>query len=145
MGEIVCLNKADGNIIWKVDAHSKYQGEFHTWGVAESPLVIDDKVIYTAGGEQTSVVAFNKITGEEIWKTKCVGGSRTYVSPVVYTNGEIRHILASTSHHVFAIIPETGEVAWQYKQVGEGDDFNRRGTITTNTALCFRSQKKEIL
>jgi outer membrane protein assembly factor BamB len=31
MGEVVCVNKEDGTIIWKVNAHEQYQGEFHKW------------------------------------------------------------------------------------------------------------------
>ena len=140
MGEVVCLSKADGKIIWKVDAHTHYKGEFHSWGVAESPLVIDDKVLYTSGGEETSVIAFDKLTGAEVWKTKSLGGSRTYVSPVIYEYGPVRHIIASTSLYVMAIIPETGEVAWQYKFVGDGEEFNRRGTITTNSAIISNNE-----
>jgi len=140
MGEIVCLNKSNGRIIWKVDAHTKYKGEFHRWGVAESPLVIADKVLYTAGGELTSVIAFDKMTGEEAWKTESVGGTRAYVSPVIYEYGDVRHILASTSHYVMAIIPETGEVSWKYKFVGDGEEFNRRGTITTNSAITSKNE-----
>ncbi len=140
MGEIVCLSKDNGQIIWEIDAHTNYQGEVHSWGVAESPLVIDDKVLYTAGGEETSVIAFNKLTGNEVWKTKSVGGSRTYVSPVIYEHAGVRHILASTSHYVFAIVPETGEVAWQYKFVDDGEEFNRRGTITPNSAITSNNE-----
>lgn len=140
MGEIVCLAKDDGKIIWKVDAHTTYQGEFHSWGVAESPLIVDDKVLYTSGGELTTVIAFDKVSGDEIWKTKSVGGARTYVSPVLYENDGIRQIVAATSHYFFAVFPESGEVAWEYKHVGEGEEFNRRGTITTNSAITYGNE-----
>ena len=135
MGEIVCLSKEEGKIIWKVDAHTTYKGEFHSWGVAESPLIVDEMVLYTSGGENTSLIAFNKHTGDEVWKTESVGGARTYVSPVLYENGTIRQIIAATSHYFFAVFPESGEVAWTYKHVGEGEAFNRRATITTNSAI----------
>ena len=90
MGEVNCLNKSDGKKLWSVDAQEKYQGEIHRWGVAESPLVVDNIVIYTTGGNKTSVIALNKMTGEEVWITESVGGARTYVSPVIYQNENVR-------------------------------------------------------
>lgn len=38
------------------------------WSYRESPLVDGDKVIGTAGGTETTMVALNKLTGEVIWK-----------------------------------------------------------------------------
>ncbi|MDZ7604201.1 MAG: PQQ-binding-like beta-propeller repeat protein [Cyclobacteriaceae bacterium] len=119
MGEVVCLNKSDGKIIWSVNAHEKYSGETHRWGVAESPLVIDDKVIYTTGGKETSVVALNKDTGAEVWKSESAGGARTYVSPVIYKLGSVRQIVASTSDFVMGIEPATGSISWRYKYLPE--------------------------
>lgn len=135
MGELVCINKNTGEIIWSVDAHKKYAGEFHKWGVAESPLVIDEKVIYTSGGNKTSVVALNKMNGEEIWTTESVGGSRTYVSPVIYKNGDVRQILASTSDYVIGIDPETGSISWKYYYLREKQEGVRQVTISPNSAI----------
>ncbi len=134
IGQIVCINKINGEIIWDINAHEKYKGKFHKWGVAESPLVIDDKVLYTSGGDQTSVIAFNKLTGEEVWATESVGGSRTYVSPVIYKTDNVRMILASTSDYVIGIEPETGEIAWKYKYRLDDPD-NDGTTISPNSAI----------
>ena len=43
------------------------------WDFRESPLVDGDKVICTPGGEETTMVALNKLTGETIWKSLCAG------------------------------------------------------------------------
>ena len=39
------------------------------WSFRESPLVDGDKVICTPGGDEATMVALNKLTGETIWKT----------------------------------------------------------------------------
>lgn len=135
MGEVVCLNKNDANIIWHVNAYEKYDGELHRWGVAESPLVIDDKVIYTNGGNKTSVIAFDKLTGEEKWKTVSVGGQRTYVSPVIFENGNVRQIIASTSDYVIGINPENGQIEWKYYFLRESTGGEKQVTITPNSAI----------
>jgi outer membrane protein assembly factor BamB len=135
MGEVVCINKADGKILWSVNAQEMFSGETHRWGIAESPLVIDDKVIYTTGGKETSVVALNKDTGAEVWKTESVGGARTYVSPVIYKNGSVRQIVASTSDFVIGIDPSTGSVSWRYKYLPENTEEERGATNSTNSAI----------
>lgn len=135
MGEVVCLNKADGSIIWSVNAHDTYEGEFHRWGVAESPLIIDDKVIYTVGGEKISFVAFDKMTGEERWATESVGGVRAYVSPVIYQNGDMRQIIASTSDFVVGLTPEDGTISWKYEYLPDDPELARRARITPNSAI----------
>jgi outer membrane protein assembly factor BamB len=135
MGELVCLDRSNGTMLWSVNAHEKYQGEFHSWGVAESPLIVDNMVFYTSGGPLTSVIAFDKLSGAEIWKTESVGGPRTYVSPVLYSNGNVRLILASTSDYVFGIHPEDGKVAWKYRYLPDDTAEDRGATISTNSAI----------
>jgi outer membrane protein assembly factor BamB len=39
MGEIVCINAADGAILWKVDGGTKYERLTGMWGTSECPLV----------------------------------------------------------------------------------------------------------
>jgi len=73
VGELVCLNVADGAIRWKVNVDKDYQSEWHIWGVSESPLIVDDKVICSPGGSLTSIIALDKLSGKLIWKSKCVG------------------------------------------------------------------------
>ena len=133
-GQVVCLNRKNGETIWSVNASEKYKGQIHRWGVAESPLVIDEKVIYTNGGDEASVIAFNKITGEEVWTTESIGGSRTYVSPVLYQNGNVRLIVASTSDYVIGIEPESGTITWKYKYLPDGV-VGGRPTNSTNSAI----------
>lgn len=134
-GQIACLNRTDGAIIWSVNANEKFKGKIHKWGVAESPLIIDDKVIYTNGGDETSVIAFNKLTGETVWTTESVGGARTYVSPVIYKNGNVRLIVASTSDYVIGIEPENGKISWKYKYLPDDPGNSRGSTNSTNSAI----------
>ena len=114
-GRLVCINREDGKEIWAVDVDKKYECEYHVWGNAETPLIVDDKVIATPGGEKTSVVAFNKLTGEMVWESKSVGGPRSYVSPTIYEFNGHRFILAATASNLIALVPETGEVVWTYQ------------------------------
>ena len=139
MGEVVCIEKATGKILWSVNAHEKYKGEIHRWGVAESPLIVDGIVTYTSGGNQNSIIALDKMSGKEVWKSESVGGARTYVSPVLYEDGNVRLIIASTSDYVIGIDPKDGKVWWKYKYL-PADGDGRGATHSTNSALIRNSE-----
>lgn len=131
-GELSCINMADGTTRWKVNVDKDFGAEWHIWGVSESPLIVDDKVICTPGGKTTSVVAFDKMTGKLIWQSECVGGQRSYASPTIYEYRQFRFILAVTGTHLIALNPATGKVAWTFKYYGLAE-WDQPGLIWTNT------------
>lgn len=133
-GELVCLNKEDGKINWKVNVDKEFNSEWHIWGVSESPLIVDDKVICTPGGKTTSVVAFDKISGNLIWKSESNGGPRSYASPTIFEYKNFRFILAVTGTHLVALYPENGKTAWTYKY-HDAAKWNQPGLIWTNTPV----------
>ncbi|MBR1378552.1 MAG: PQQ-binding-like beta-propeller repeat protein [Bacteroidaceae bacterium] len=135
--EIVCLNAADGKIIWKVDGGSKYARKTGNWGTSECPLVFDNKVIYTPCGDQTTMVALNKDTGAEIWKTRALGDKSGYVSPILITYKGKKQIVGSTCLTAFGVDPETGEIQWTFDDWGPKHYGNssRFDNIAPNSAL----------
>ncbi len=68
-GNVACLQVADGKLIWQRSVMADFGGRAPMWSYRESPLVDGDKVICTPGGEETTMVALNKLTGETIWKS----------------------------------------------------------------------------
>lgn len=131
-GELVCLNVSDGAIRWKVNVDKDYSAEWHIWGVSESPLIVDDKVICSPGGAKTSIVAFDKMTGKPIWQSESVGGPRCYISPIIYEYKNFRYILAATGTHLIALEPATGKVIWTFKY-WDGAKWDQPGLIWANT------------
>jgi len=115
VGELVCLNAGTGDINWKIDVDKKYQTDWHVWGVAESPLIVGNKVICSPVGPQTAFVAFDKMTGEEIWKTPGTEGQRSYVSPILRTFNGKEYILGASASHLYIVDPENGEIKTSYK------------------------------
>lgn len=67
-GNLACLQAGDGKLIWQRSLMADFGGRMPMWSYRESPLVDGDKVIGTAGGTETTMVALNKLTGEVIWK-----------------------------------------------------------------------------
>lgn len=68
-GNVVCLQAADGKVVWQRNLMADFGGRAPMWSYRESPLVDGDKVICTPGGEETTLVALNKHNGEVIWKS----------------------------------------------------------------------------
>ena len=68
----------------KANVDEDFHGEYHIWGNSETVLICDDKVIVSPGGKETSVVALNKMTGDNVWQTKSLGGPRAYASATIY-------------------------------------------------------------
>lgn len=116
--EIVCLNTADGSIVWKVDGGSLFENVTGNWGTAECPLVFDGKVIYTPSGDQTTMVALNAQTGETVWKSEPLGETGAYVSPILITYKGKRQIVGSTGTSVIGVNPETGKIEWKFSDWG---------------------------
>jgi outer membrane protein assembly factor BamB len=115
MGGLVCLNAGSGDINWKIDVDKDYQAEWHNWGVAESPLIVGDKVISSPGSAKAVFVAFDKMTGKEIWKSPGFDGNRSYVSPILHTFNGKEYILGASASDLYIVDPDNGEIKASYK------------------------------
>jgi len=122
--KVVCLNAKTGDIIWEVDCKEKFGSQKIKWGISESPLIIDDKVICTPGGKGATMVALNKKTGETVWVTKELSDKASYSSPIVFDRGPNRIIAAITDTHVVAINARSGKVLWKdaFADYQQGDE-----------------------
>ena len=119
VGELACIDITDGKIVWKVNVDKEYSASWHNWGVSESPLIVDDKVICCPSGTKTSAIALDKMTGKLIWQSAPVGGQRAYASPSLYQFGKFRYILAVTTQNLIALEPNSGKVVWTYRYFDE--------------------------
>ena len=138
-GRLSCFERETGKEIWAVEVDRDFECEYHIWGNAETPLIVDDKVICTPGGPKTSVVAFDKMTGKLIWQSKSLGGQRAYASAAIYQHNEFRYILAVIGTDLLAVVPETGEIVWSYKYHNP-EKWDQPGLIWTNTPV-FKDDK----
>ncbi len=91
MGEVVCLNRENGEIIWTRDVFREYEGKYESRGGAESPLIVDDIVVTTPAGNNTTMVALNKKTGKPMYETEWHNkGSIIYADGLLYRYDEKR-------------------------------------------------------
>jgi outer membrane protein assembly factor BamB len=119
-GILRCLDAATGRQIWirdvLADVDTTYEADRAGvwWGRSASPLVFDNLVVVPAGGPpggpKISLIAYNKLTGEIVWR----GGHRqvSYSSPSLATYGGVRQIVIVNEDNITGHDPATGEVLW---------------------------------
>lgn len=81
-GNLVCLRIDDGSEVWS-KSMLDLGGKVPVWGFSESPIIHDEKLLYTPGGEQGAIVALNKKTGGLIWQTEELKDDAHYSSIVI--------------------------------------------------------------
>ncbi|MEZ6046799.1 MAG: PQQ-binding-like beta-propeller repeat protein [Planctomycetaceae bacterium] len=69
MGNLKCLSLDKGDVLWEVDFKDEYYKEPAHWGACTHPLIYDDLVLCIVGGEGSIAVAFDKLSGKEVWKS----------------------------------------------------------------------------
>jgi len=114
LGSLVCLNARDGEPVWSVDIMSRFGGRNIIWGLAESPLVFDDKVVCTPGGKDVSMVALDRKTGKVIWECRGAGDKPGYASPILVEHKGLRQIVTVMSQSVVGVRASDGKLLWKY-------------------------------
>ncbi len=114
MDRLVCFHAHTGTEIWSVDVHKEYNSNWDMFGVSESVLLVDDKVIVTPAGETTTVIALDKMTGSLVWKSECLQARRSNMSPVVIEHAGKKYIITSMQTHVLGVDAEDGSILWSY-------------------------------
>src|SRR4030095_4507559 len=69
-GDVVCVEAATGKERWRRNREKDFGGQMMSqWKFAESPLVDGDRLIVTPGTRAALLVALDKQTGKEVWRT----------------------------------------------------------------------------
>lgn len=121
-GSLLCLETATGDLVWQRDYRAEYDSFVPTWGIASAPIVDGDRLIAVVGGEPGAlVVAFDKRTGEEVWRAVDVVGEMGYGQPVIIEAGGTRQLIVWHAAALVSLDPQTGDVYWEEPwEVGAG-------------------------
>lgn len=141
VGNLVCLDGADGTPRWQTDLNDlldieleettdndgltvQYEGNTTlAWGRSCSPLIVDDRLIIAGGGprdgDKSTLLAFDLETGKLLWR----GGDEmiAYGSPTLATVSGVRQILITAESKAMGFNPETGDVLWTFDRSGDSD------------------------
>jgi outer membrane protein assembly factor BamB len=120
-GQLVACATADGKERFRIDLKAQFGGKKgDSWGYSESPLVDDNRLVCTPGGEQATMVALDKKTGGLIWSCpmrgdRGAGHSSIVISqPVVSQTRGRKVYVQTTAAGAFAVDAQTGKFQWAY-------------------------------
>jgi outer membrane protein assembly factor BamB len=117
-GKLYCLRFDTGAIVWKKDYAAEYGADRAKWGwdwgFASSPLVDGNRLIALVGGQpDAKVVAFDKMTGKEIWRALSSDTELGVAQPVIIMAGGVRQLIVWYPGAVVSLDPATGRTYWE--------------------------------
>jgi outer membrane protein assembly factor BamB len=138
LGEFRCLEAASGRLLWRRNVLADAQAANLTYGLAASPLVVQDKVIVAAGDRgPNSLLAYDKRTGQPLWQALDEGA--TYSSPMWVQLAGRAQLLVATVRHVVGVDVDTGQVLWRFPWSVQGNNRNIAQPLILSTNRFFLS------
>jgi outer membrane protein assembly factor BamB len=131
-GDLVCADAETGEVRWRKNLESDFDGRNPNWRYSESPLIDSDKLLCTPGGRQAVIVALKKRTGQLIWKCSMPdmgpkGKEQAgYSSIVVSEPAGIRQYVQLTNKGVIGVAAKDGTFLWGYNKIA-----NRTANVST--------------
>ena len=126
-GTVVCLEAATGKEIWRRSLTDDFGGEMMSkWMWSESPLVDGDRLIFTPGAWNAALVAVDKATGKEIWRSVVpkLGpegkDGAGYSSIVISHGGGVKQYVQLMGRGVVGVRASDGKYLWGYNRVANG-------------------------
>lgn len=127
-GDLYCIDIKSHKPVWNKNVWKDFGGDkLPIWAITQCPLIYKNLLIVLSQAPDAGLVAYNKLTGDIVWKTPNLG-NETYASPaIVEIAGEdqIAQVISSTNPighrelpqtmgRIVGIRPLTGEILWEY-------------------------------
>ncbi len=124
-GDLYCIDLKTHQPIWKKNIWKDYGGgDIPIWAITQCPLVYGNLLIVASQTPGAGVVAYDKVTGDEKWKTPSLG-STGYVSPNIVKIDGADHVVMVTASgggrgapvtpgKIVGLDPQSGLVLWEY-------------------------------
>jgi outer membrane protein assembly factor BamB len=116
LGNLYCLNKSDGKLVWSKDLITDLKGILPLHGHSEAALIEDEKIFWTTGGKVNNVVALNRFNGRMIWSNKGFGEASAYNPPKLIKHGGKSILVTFSSYHLMGFDTKDGKLLWAHEQ-----------------------------
>lgn len=97
----------EGNQLWQVSVGEGTNG----WGSGCSPLLYGKLLIVNASIESGALVALDKLTGEEVWRTKGINAS--WNTPQLAGTKDKPELVVSIENNIVSVDPDNGKELWR--------------------------------
>ena len=119
-GWLGCYQADDGAEIWKFSVFERFGSKNINWGLAESVLIEGDLLICGPGGEDSTVVALDRKTGETVWTSEGLSDKAGYASAVAATIAGKRQIIHFNHRSAVGVSAADGGTLWRYTSANNG-------------------------
>jgi outer membrane protein assembly factor BamB len=109
-GSLGCFDAATGQPKWSRDAKD-FGGTPGGWGYAESVLIYDTLAVFKPGGP-TCIVALDKATGKDVWRSQGYSAGPEYTSCLPFTFEQVPMIVTGTQAGLVCVRAKDGQVLW---------------------------------
>jgi outer membrane protein assembly factor BamB len=121
----------DGKQVWQTSVGDKT----YYWGVGPSPVLYKDLLIINASTESGALIALDKKTGKEVWKTPGISESWSTPTLVKLPDGKTE-LVVSGSQKILGYDPDTGKELWH----ADSFDWYVCPTITAHDGVVYTLQ-----
>ncbi|MFB6319649.1 PQQ-binding-like beta-propeller repeat protein [Saccharicrinis sp. FJH54] len=111
-GKAFCMDTKNGEILWSLNIGERFKAEPPNFGFCESPLLVDDVVIFTPGGKTTALVALKQKDGSVIWEAPGRADVSAYCNAVYFEHNKRKVVATMTLHYLIGVDYETGDSLW---------------------------------
>ncbi len=117
-GQLSVLEAASGQIVWTVNLLERFGARNISWGISESPLVLDDRILVSPGARRAGFAALDRNTGEVLWTA--ASDEAGYASPVRVDLEGAPHAAFFSGDRAVGIRASDGEILWSYERASNG-------------------------
>jgi len=110
MGHVYCLNADNGRVIWSHDLLKQGDATIPEWGLAASPVIYEELVIYHPGADDGCYIAFDRRNGAEVWRSGADPAG--YCTPIIIEHQGVRQMIGWTPEQVLSLRPADGTRLW---------------------------------
>ncbi|HLH53244.1 MAG TPA: PQQ-binding-like beta-propeller repeat protein [Verrucomicrobiae bacterium] len=110
-GNLFCLDAESGKVLWSHDFKKEFGVKTPMWGFAGHPLLEGNKLICLVGGAGTTLVAFDRNSGKELWRSLTTE-EPGYSSPILCKAGGKKQLILWQPEGADSVDPETGKLYW---------------------------------
>jgi len=109
------LDATTGEELWRKNLVQEYQTKIPPWYNGQNPLIEDDKVVIAPAGTAALVVAFDKATGRELWRTpNPEGWLLSHASLMPAKLGGVDQYLFSVLQGTVGVSAADGKLLWHF-------------------------------
>jgi outer membrane protein assembly factor BamB len=124
-GTVSCIQARDGKLVWQRSLTTDFGARVPPWSFRESPLVDENKVIVTPGGEDATLVALDKGTGKTIWKSRVPDNPEAaYASAIAIDFEGQRQYVQFTAKGLVGVAASDGKFLWRYDRPANSHGIN---------------------